>query len=351
MKTEILTWQQSERIAEILREGGIVCFPTETVYGLGCVSRSEAAFNRLVAIKKRPPEKPFTLMCATLTQVAMNAEVDAKAAAVLRAYMPGPITALLKARPAVARFVTLGLPTIGVRVPDSPEVRSMIEKAGCPLLVPSANISGEPAAKSFEEAKSVFDGVVDAIVDGECQGGRPSTIIDLSKGSISLVREGPISYSEIKSAYEKALPFKVALASDHGGFAYKEAIKMHLVKAGYSPLDFGTNSTASCDYPLFAKDAAQAVASHEADLGVLVCTSGEGISMAANKVKGVRCGIGYDDVATGKTREHNNANMVAFGQAYMPLEDVLRRVDIFLLETFSIEKKHARRVDQVNSIA
>ncbi len=71
--------------------------------------------------------------------------------------------------------------------------------------------------------------------------------------------------------------------------------------------------------------------------------------MAANKIKGVRCGIGYDDIATGKTREHNNANMVAFGQAYMKLDDVLRRVDIFLSEAFSKEEKHRRRVEEIKS--
>lgn len=349
MKTEILNWNQIDEIATILKEGGIVIFPTETVFGMGCIASSEEAYARLVETKRRQPDKPFTLMCSSLTQIAMHAEMDKNTITVMKNFMPGPITLLLKARNCLEKRYTLGQKTIGVRIPDSKEVRDLIGKVGCPLFVPSANYSGEPAVTSFEDAKKQFDGVVDAIVEGSCTDKLASTIVDLSQDEPVLVRKGPIPFAVIKETYELDNKALIALGSDHGGYTYKEAIKEHVLAMGYEVYDAGTNSLNSCDYPLFAFDAANKVASGEAKLGILVCTSGEGISMAANKIKGVRCGIGYDDIATGKTREHNNANMVAFGQAYMKLDDVLRRVDIFLSEAFSKEEKHRRRVEEIKS--
>lgn len=139
---------------------------------------------------------------------------------------------------------------------------------------------------------------------------------------------------------------KIALANDHGGLEYKLAIQAHLLEKGFEVIDCGTDTKESCDYPIFAKMAANKVANKEADFGVLVCTSGEGISIAANKVKGVRCGIGYDDGVCEKLRQHNDANMIAFGQNYMKLEDVLRRVDIFLAASFE-GGRHQRRVNEI----
>ncbi|MCQ2742867.1 MAG: RpiB/LacA/LacB family sugar-phosphate isomerase [Bacilli bacterium] len=142
---------------------------------------------------------------------------------------------------------------------------------------------------------------------------------------------------------------KISLACDHGGFEYKEAIANHLKEKGYEVIDCGTNGKDSVDYPVFGEKAARLVSEGKADFGIVVCTSGIGISVAANKVPGVICGVGYDDVVAEKIREHNNANMISFGQAYMTLEDVLKRVDIFLSTPFA-GGRHQRRVDQLLSI-
>lgn len=139
---------------------------------------------------------------------------------------------------------------------------------------------------------------------------------------------------------------KISVGSDHAGFAYKQEVVKHLQELGHEVVDCGTYSTDSCDYPIFSKAAANKVASGECNFGILVCSSGEGIMMAANKVKGIRCGLGYDDVATEFTRRHNNANMVAFGANYMKLEDVLRRIDIFLSTDFE-GGRHERRVNEI----
>ena len=138
---------------------------------------------------------------------------------------------------------------------------------------------------------------------------------------------------------------KISIGSDHGGLAYKEAIKKHL-EGKYEVIDVGTYSEDSCHYPQFGIAAAKLVSSGQCDFGIVVCTSGEGIMIAANKVKGVRCAIGYCDEVSALARQHNDANMIAFGQKFMALEDVLRRVDIFLSTNFE-GGRHTTRVQMI----
>ncbi len=142
---------------------------------------------------------------------------------------------------------------------------------------------------------------------------------------------------------------KIAVGSDHGGLEYKNAIKEHLEKQGYEVIDVGTHTKDSCHYPLFGAEVAKRVASKECQYGVVVCTSGEGISMAANKIKGVRCGIAYNDDVARLMRQHNDANVISFGQAFMELDDVLRRVDIFLNTQFE-GGRHQTRVELINNL-
>ena len=142
---------------------------------------------------------------------------------------------------------------------------------------------------------------------------------------------------------------KISIGSDHGGFEYKKEVIKHLELLGHQVFDVGTNSLDSCHYPLFGKAAAELVSNKVCDFGIVICTSGEGISMAANKVKGIRCGIAYNDDVARLMRQHNNANMIAFGQKFMNLEDVLRRIDIFLSTPFE-GGRHATRVDLISDI-
>ena len=139
---------------------------------------------------------------------------------------------------------------------------------------------------------------------------------------------------------------KISLGSDHAGYIVKEEIKKHLISKGYEVLDVGTNSTESCDYPIFAKAAAKLVSEGTAKYGVLVCSSGEGIVMTANKIKGVRCGLAYNDDVARLIRQHNNANMIAFGANFMKLEDIIKRIDIFLSTDFE-GGRHERRVSEI----
>lgn len=142
---------------------------------------------------------------------------------------------------------------------------------------------------------------------------------------------------------------KISIGSDHGGLDYKDEIVKHLKEKGYEVTDVGTHTNESCHYPQYAEAAAHLVASRACEYGIVLCTSGEGVVIAANKVKGIRCGVGYSDEVTRLMRQHNDCNMIAFGQKFMALEDVLRRVDIFLNTPFE-GGRHSYRVDMIKEI-
>lgn len=139
---------------------------------------------------------------------------------------------------------------------------------------------------------------------------------------------------------------KLSIGSDHAGYNYKQEIIKYLEAKGHEVIDCGTNSLDSCDYPIFGRAAAELVAAGKVDFGILVCSSGEGIMMTANKVKGVRAGLAYNDDVARLIRQHNNANMIAFGANFMKLEDVLHRIDIFLATDFE-GGRHERRVNEI----
>ncbi len=141
---------------------------------------------------------------------------------------------------------------------------------------------------------------------------------------------------------------KIVVGSDHGGYLYKEGIKKFLNAKNIEVIDVGTNSTDSCNYAEYAIEAAKKVSTNKADLGILVCTSGEGVCIAANKVHGVRCGLGYNDDVSHLMKEHNNANMIAFGAKFMSLEDVLRRIDLFINAKFEGDR-HTERVKTIDN--
>ena len=135
---------------------------------------------------------------------------------------------------------------------------------------------------------------------------------------------------------------KIAVASDHGGFEMKEAVKKHLEARGLEVLDLGTNSLESVDYPVYGKLCGQAVVQGEADLGVVCCGTGIGISIAANKVKGVRCAVATNIYMATMTKRHNNANVLALGGRVLASEDALAIVDAWLDTEFE-GGRHERR--------
>ena len=142
---------------------------------------------------------------------------------------------------------------------------------------------------------------------------------------------------------------RIAIGSDHGGVDQKNEVVKYLKDKGYEVVDVGTNSHDSCHYPFYGAEVARKVANKECDFGIVICTSGEGICIAANKIKGIRCGIGYNDEVSRLMRQHNDANVISFGAKFMETKDVLRRIDIFLSTEFE-GGRHQTRVDMISEL-
>lgn len=140
---------------------------------------------------------------------------------------------------------------------------------------------------------------------------------------------------------------KIAIASDHGGFELKEKVKEYLLKRNIEVMDLGTNSEESVDYPVYGKACGKAVASGEADRGIVCCGTGIGISIAANKVKGVRCALCTDEHMAEMTRKHNDANMIAMGGRTTDVETALKITQVWLDTEFE-GGRHQRRVDMLD---
>ena len=139
----------------------------------------------------------------------------------------------------------------------------------------------------------------------------------------------------------------IGIGSDHGGFALKEAIKKHLEERGLEYKDYGTYSDASCDYPVYGRAVAKAVAAGECDMGILICGTGIGISITANKVPGVRAALCSDCFSAEATRQHNNANILALGARVLGEGLALKIVDTFLDTPFSNDERHIRRISMI----
>ncbi len=139
---------------------------------------------------------------------------------------------------------------------------------------------------------------------------------------------------------------KIGIGNDHTGVEMKQEIILHLEEKGYEVVNYGTDSTKSCDYPVYGEKVGRAVAAKEVDLGVLICGTGIGISLAANKVKGVRAAVCSEPVSARLARQHNNANIIAFGARIVGIEEAKAIVDAWLDAEF-LGGRHARRVDMI----
>ena len=143
---------------------------------------------------------------------------------------------------------------------------------------------------------------------------------------------------------------KISIGCDHGAIELKNIVVEHLTKKGYEVADFGTYTTASCDYPEFAAAAAKAVASGECEKGIVLCTTGIGVSITANKVKGIRCALLSDVMSARLTREHNDTNMMALGAGIVGKNLALEIIDTWLTTEFSHDERHQRRINKLMAV-
>jgi len=184
--------------AEIIRKGGVVAFPTETVYGLGADALNKEAVKKIFEAKGRPQDNPLIIHVADHDLSAYAAEIPDKAQKLMDKFWPGPLTIILKKTDLIPMETSAGLQTVGIRMPSNETARLLIKASGCPIAAPSANISGKPSPTNFFRCVEDLDGKVDMIIgDGSSIVGLESTIVDYSVFPPRLLRPGYITYDDL----------------------------------------------------------------------------------------------------------------------------------------------------------
>jgi L-threonylcarbamoyladenylate synthase len=181
----------------LMKQGGVVVYPTETVYGLGCVPSDTDASQRVCEIKQRA-DKPLPLICADIVAARKIVEMDSAAEKLAARFWPGPLTMVLPTKVKYSMWVNHGASTLGVRVSPHPVASMLAKEAGGVIVSTSANISGDEPAMSASEARDIFGNKVDIIIDGgRSQGGESSTVVDLTGEEVWLLRKGPVKGEDI----------------------------------------------------------------------------------------------------------------------------------------------------------
>ncbi len=198
--------------AEVLEKGGVLVFPTETVYGLGALATDRVAFQRIYQIKGRPSDNPLILHYAHLDAIREDTVLSDRAELVLRKFSPGPLTLILTKKDKA--LLPESLPTVGVRIPNHTECQKMLTLLGKPVAAPSANLSGKPSITDKFTAVQVLNGMVDGFLEGgEPTIGMESTVIDFTRETPVLLRWGGIPWEELKAI----LPDLQTFESNHLG--------------------------------------------------------------------------------------------------------------------------------------
>jgi L-threonylcarbamoyladenylate synthase len=193
--------------AEIIKAGGLAAVPTETVYGLTADGLNAAAVEKIYDVKGRPETKPISLLVSGMADVEKFCR-DVPEAAYLLAekFWPGPLTMILYKQNNIPDVVTAGTDTVGVRCPDHPKTLELIRLAGVPLAAPSANMSGEPSPKNVNDVLKIFDGIIDAAIDGgACTVGIESTIVDMTVNPPKILRQGGLPRQTLEDALNMRL--------------------------------------------------------------------------------------------------------------------------------------------------
>jgi L-threonylcarbamoyladenylate synthase len=195
VSSEVIT-----RTTKIIRNGGIIIYPTETVYGIGCDALNIHSVGRLYAIKKRPEAKPALILIKDTAMLKrLVANVPPVAVKLMKRFWPGPLTITFQARKTVSKMLTAGSGKIGVRISSNRFCEKLIAECNTPIVSTSANISGEPALNEIETLKQIFVHKVDAIIDaGDLVPSLPSTVVDVADGMVNIIREGRITRTELQ---------------------------------------------------------------------------------------------------------------------------------------------------------
>lgn len=204
--TKVYDWQQvinKEELADCvqtLRKGGVIIFPTETVYGIGTNAYCEESVKKIYEVKQRPGEKPLSIMVGNAEEISKYAvisnEIEEK---IIKNFMPGPLTIILKKKTGIFDYISSGKDTIGIRIPNNKMIMSILKESKLPVVAPSANISGKPSGIILEEILKDFDGKVDICINGgKAKLSEPSTIVQVIDNKPVILRHGKIKLEEIE---------------------------------------------------------------------------------------------------------------------------------------------------------
>ncbi len=178
------------QVVSRLKQGELIAYPTDTIYGLGCDIFNQRGVKKIYQIKQRDPRKPFSFICADLSDVANYAQVSNFAFKIMRRHLPGPYTFVLEATRIVPNSLTTRQKTVGIRIPDDQIALAIVRELGHPLVTTSANISGQGPLHDPHEIDTVMGRMLDLVVDGGMRLGDNSTIISLIDDQIEVLREG-----------------------------------------------------------------------------------------------------------------------------------------------------------------
>lgn len=178
------------RAVETLKQGGVIGYPTDTTYGIGCDIFNKKGVKKIYQIKQRDPRKPFSFICADISDVANYAQVSNFAFKIMRRHLPGPYTFVLEATRVVPDLLTTKQKTVGIRIPDNPIALAIVRELGHPLVTTSANVSGEETYQDPQAIEDAMGRVLDLVIDGGMLLGEPSTVISLVDDRIEVLRQG-----------------------------------------------------------------------------------------------------------------------------------------------------------------
>jgi len=207
------TEKDIEFAAEIIKAGGLVAFPTETVYGLGADAMNAEAVAKVYEAKGRPSDNPMIVHIAKADQLFMvTDEITGDMQKLIDVFWPGPLTMVVPAKPEVPRVVTGGLDTVAVRMPDSKPTLDLILVSGCPLVGPSANLSGHPSPTSASHVDDDLHGRINAILEGpNCRVGIESTVVDMTTDIPMILRPGVVTKNQLSEALGKDVEIDPAI--------------------------------------------------------------------------------------------------------------------------------------------
>lgn len=191
-----------EEMAQILKNDGVISVPTDTIFGICARMNSKIAYYKLIEVKKRSANKPFPVMCANEEQIKSIAIVNETAEKIIKAFMPGPITLVLKKNNILPEYVTNGKATIAVRMATSDSIKELIKKTESPIFMTSANKSGSPECTNLDEIEKSCP-LLDGIMEGKVSFSMASTIVDCTSEEVKILRVGPISLEQIKKVIGK----------------------------------------------------------------------------------------------------------------------------------------------------